>query len=121
MLNFNNLTDIKEGWLPDNLPEKNIDEKKEEKVKCTDPLLKRKRGRPKKVDIFKNEISKDDEIQIILQERDTLLQTDIIVEEDMHYDFCGICEGEGKLICCETCSSAYHFECLGYDKVIVSL
>jgi hypothetical protein len=121
MLNFNNLNDINEGWLPDNLPEKNFDEKKEEKVKCTDPLLKRKRGRPKKVDIFKNEISKDDDLQIILQERDTLLQTDVIVEEDMHYDFCGICEGEGKLICCETCSSAYHFECLGYDKVIIIL
>jgi hypothetical protein len=36
----------------------------------------------------------------------------------MHYDFCGKCGDAGKLICCETCSSAYHFECLGYEKVI---
>ncbi len=35
----------------------------------------------------------------------------------MHYDFCGKCEETGKLICCETCSSAYHYECLGYDRV----
>jgi hypothetical protein len=35
----------------------------------------------------------------------------------MHYDFCGKCKEPGKLICCETCSSAYHFECLGYEKV----
>jgi hypothetical protein len=34
----------------------------------------------------------------------------------LHFDFCGKCEEPGKLICCETCSSAYHFECLGYDR-----
>lgn len=39
----------------------------------------------------------------------------------MHYDFCGKCQDPGKLICCETCSSAYHFECLGYEKVSIYL
>ena len=59
MLNYNNLIDIKEGWLPDNLPDKNVEEKKEEKVKSDDPLLKRKRGRPKKMEIFRNEPTKE--------------------------------------------------------------
>jgi hypothetical protein len=36
----------------------------------------------------------------------------------LHFDFCGKCELEtGKLICCETCSSAYHFYCIGYEKI----
>ena len=58
-----------------------------------------------------------EENYITVIERDNLMKTDIISEEDLHYDFCGKCDDEGKLICCETCSSAYHFECLGYDKV----
>jgi hypothetical protein len=46
-----------------------------------------------------------------------LLKNDIIIDDDLlHYDFCGKCYDAGKLICCETCSSAFHFECLGYDK-----
>jgi hypothetical protein len=116
MLNFNNLTDIKEGYLPDNLPDKNTEEKKEEKIKPIDANLKRKRGRPKKVEIFKNEIKLENEIEIALIDRDDILRNDIIGESDLHYDFCGKCEEPGKLICCETCSSAYHFECLGYDR-----
>ena len=64
MLNFNQLSDIKEGWLPDNLPDKNVEEKKEEKIKPVDSNLKRKRGRPKKIEIFKNDIKLDNEIQI---------------------------------------------------------
>ena len=57
MLNFNNLVDIKEGWLPENIPEKNIEEPKKEEIKKLEGenLIKRKRGRPKKIDIFKNE------------------------------------------------------------------
>jgi hypothetical protein len=125
MLNFNNLTDIKEGWLPDNLPDKNIEEKKDEKLKPVDSSLKRKRGRPKKIEIFKNDIKlSENEIQIALSDRDDILRNDIgiiiylnlVGESDLHYDFCGKCEEPGKLICCETCSSAYHFDCLGYDR-----
>jgi hypothetical protein len=59
MLNFNNLTEIKEGWLPDNLPDKHLEEKKEDKIKPLDSVIKRKRGRPKKVEIFKQDTSKE--------------------------------------------------------------
>lgn len=59
MLNFNNLTDIKEGWLPDNLPDENVEEKKEEKIIPTDDNLRRKRGRPKKMEIFKADIERE--------------------------------------------------------------
>jgi ribosomal protein L40E len=117
MLNFNQLIDVKEGWISDTLPDRNFEEKKEEKFKLMDPSLKRKRGRPKKMEIFKTDISKIDENYITLLERDNLMKSDLICEEDLHYDFCGKCDDEGKLICCETCSSAFHFECLGYDKV----
>ncbi len=116
MLNFNNLTDIKDGWLPDNLPEVNIEEIKEEKIKQLDPLLKRKRGRPKKIEIFKSDLIKGEEVMISISERDILMKTDLTSPDDMHYDFCGRCSEFGKLICCETCSSAYHYECLGYEK-----
>lgn len=60
MLNFNNLVDVKEGWLPENLPEKKIEEPKKEEVKKTegDNMIKKKRGRPKKIEIFKNDNSK---------------------------------------------------------------
>ena len=115
MLNFNQLNDIKEGWLPDTIPEKNMEEKKEDKIKNSE--IKRKRGRPKKMEIFKNDMLKLDEVQITLQDRDKLFQTDLLQDDELlHYDFCGKCFDVGKLICCETCSSAYHYECLGYDK-----
>ena len=45
-----------------------------------------------------------------------LLLLTLVGETDLHYDFCGKCNQPGRLICCETCSSAYHFECLGYDR-----
>ena len=47
------------------------------------------------------------------------MRTDIKMDNDLlHFDFCGKCELEtGKLICCETCSSAYHFYCIGYEKI----
>jgi hypothetical protein len=60
ILNFNQLDDIKEGWLPDNLPDVIVEEKKEEPVRPVDNNLKRKRGRPKKVEIFKNDINKEE-------------------------------------------------------------
>ncbi len=56
MLNFNNLVDIKEGWLPDNLPDVNIEEKKEEKILLLDDNFRRRRGRPKKIEIFKADL-----------------------------------------------------------------
>lgn len=88
-----------------------------------DAFAKRKRGRPKKIEIFRDNKkpnqfgSEENEQQIILANRDMLLKNDIIIDDDLlHYDFCGKCYDAGKLICCETCSSAFHFECLGYDK-----
>ena len=56
-MNFNNLVDIKEGWLPENIPDKKIEEPKKEEAKKVegDFLIKRKRGRPKKIEIFKND------------------------------------------------------------------
>lgn len=38
--------------------------------------------------------------------------------EDYNMDYCGVCETPGTLICCETCPSAYHIECLGFERVI---
>lgn len=57
------------------------------------------------------------DLQITLEDRSKIFKLGIY-NSDMHYDFCGKCEEIGKLICCETCSSAYHYECLGYEKVI---
>lgn len=59
LLNFNNLTDIKQGWLPDNLPDVNIEEKKEEKFISIDDNFRKRRGRPKKMEIFKADMEKD--------------------------------------------------------------
>lgn len=35
---------------------------------------------------------------------------------DFNADVCGICEQPGKLICCDDCPSAFHADCLGYEK-----
>jgi hypothetical protein len=77
ILNFNQLNDIKEGWLPDTLPDKNVEEKKEEKIKPADSSLKRKRGRPKKIEIFKNDFKIENEIQITAEERESIIRNDI--------------------------------------------
>ena len=94
--------------------------KKEENE--TDNLLtRRKRGRPRKIEIFKDEVKylnkEYNNIEIIPSERNNLLIHDIILDNELlHYDFCGECGGLGKLICCETCPTAYHYECVGYDR-----
>lgn len=59
MLNYNNLTDIKEGWLPDNLPDVNVEEKKDEKILPLDENFRKRRGRPKKMEIFKADLDKE--------------------------------------------------------------
>ncbi len=59
MLNYNLLVDIKEGWLPDNLPEFNIEEKKEEKIVAVDDNYRKRRGRPKKMEIFKSDLERE--------------------------------------------------------------
>jgi len=146
MLNYNDLpNEIREGWLPENdVNLKYINKPNIKKVKIYDNItknkdneeeeinindnqkenkLKRKRGRPKKQEIFRtmsknfNNGKEYNEIQIIMSERVNLLKSDIKIEDDLlHYDFCGQCGDVGKLICCETCSSAYHYQCIGYDK-----
>ncbi len=58
MLNYNSLSDIKEGWLPDNLPSVNIEEKKEENILPLDENFRKRRGRPKKMEIFKADLEK---------------------------------------------------------------
>lgn len=144
MLNYNDLEN-KEGWLPENdvnykttttkIKQKVYDniakntminnDDIDDDINCgsNDNLTKRKRGRPKKIEIFRenskaqNGAGDSNEPFIVLCDRVNLFKNDIIIEDDLlHYDFCGRCFEEGKLICCETCSAAYHFECLGYDK-----
>ena len=86
-------------------------------------LTRRRRGRPKKIDIFKEEaksqIKEINTVEILPSERIQLLMSDIIQENNelLHFDFCGECGGQGKLICCETCPTSYHFDCVGYDRV----
>ena len=82
-------------------------------------LTRRKRGRPRKIEIFKDEVKylnkENNNIEIIPSERNNLFIQDIILDNELlHYDFCGECGGLGKLICCETCPTAYHYECVGY-------
>ena len=85
---------------------------------------KRTRGRPKKIEIFREKPLTSNSIidlipNIIFSNRTLLMKTDIKMDNDLlHFDFCGKCELEtGKLICCETCSSAYHYYCIGYEKI----
>ena len=85
---------------------------------------KRTRGRPKKIEIFREKPQTSNSFidnipNIIFSNRTLLMRTDIKMDNDLlHFDFCGKCELEtGKLICCETCSSAYHFYCIGYEKI----
>jgi hypothetical protein len=86
-------------------------------------LTRRKRGRPKKIDIFKEEAKSQNKeintVEILPSDRINLLISDIILENNelLHFDFCGECGGQGKLICCETCPTSYHPECVGYDRV----
>ena len=97
-------------------------QKKYDEMDPDNMLTRRKRGRPKKMDIFKEKIDQDKEIntvEILPSERSQLLKSDIIQEngEILHFDFCGVCGGQGKLICCETCPTSNHPECVGYDRV----
>lgn len=36
---------------------------------------------------------------------------------DVHIDYCYECKKGGDLLCCETCTAAYHVECVGLDEV----
>ena len=98
-----------------------INPKKIEEIENDNLLSRRKRGRPKKIEIFKDEAKylnkENNSVEIIPSERNKLFIQDLISENEfLHYDFCGECGGLGKLICCETCPTAYHYECVGYDK-----
>lgn len=119
MLNFNQLKDIIEGSLPENETEDIDDDeimmklevKKEEEAK----LLNRKRGRPKKLEIFKAGAN-EEEGGVKLTDRIKLFNNVLCPPPFKHFDFCGKCFKEGKLVCCESCSSSYHYDCLHYDK-----
>ena len=97
-----------------------INPKKIEENENDNLLMRKKRGRPRKMEIFKEEaknLNKEYNIEIIPSERNKLLIDDIILDNELiHFDFCGECGGFGKLICCETCPTAYHYECVGYDR-----
>ena len=95
--------------------------KKIDEIETDNIFTRRKRGRPKKIEIFKDEakyLNKEiNNIDIVPSERNKLFMQDIISEDELlHFDFCGECGGLGKLICCETCPTAYHYECVGYDR-----
>lgn len=34
------------------------------------------------------------------------------VFQDVHDDFCGVCNQSGQLLLCDTCSKVYHLQCL---------
>ena len=120
----NNINDeddeIIETMMINNTP--GTSQKKYDEMDPDNLLTRRKRGRPKKMDIFKEKVNPDNEdntVEILPSERKQLLISDIILEngELLHFDFCGVCGGQGKLICCETCPTSNHPECVGYDRV----
>lgn len=148
MLNFNDL-DCKEGYLPDNYfknlydrllkrtvvkkfnvtmnvkdskVSKNTtkgDEKNEDKNENNE-MLQKKRGRPRKYSIFReDDDNQPQEKGINLDDRNKLWEFEISPYPTMHYAFCGKCKlppNEDRLLLCETCSSSYHHSCLNYEK-----
>ena len=126
---------IYDNIVRNNIPSENEDEiietmmiasggantaKKNDENEVDNLLMRKRRGRPRKMEIFKEEaknLNKEYNIEIIPSERNKLLIEDIILDNELiHFDFCGECGGFGKLICCETCPTAYHYECVGYDR-----
>lgn len=83
-------------------------------------LLGRKRGRPKKLEIFKSNVlenNKEEEIiGIKLEDKIKILLKEINPAPYKHYEFCGKCKADGKLLYCESCSSSYHYDCLYYER-----
>lgn len=104
-------------------------------------LIARKRGRPRKLEIFKA----DDEAivkGVLVNDRLKLFENKEHPLPTAHYDFCGKCFGakddnnnyykdennsydydnynnprnKGRFLRCESCASSYHYECLNYDK-----
>ncbi|CDW79536.1 dna binding and zinc-finger domain-containing protein [Stylonychia lemnae] len=101
-----------------------------EKEEVIQSLIK-KRGRPKKFDLTYEDmlnVDKWDDSKLVFQTGLVGLQG--AQEEDNenggtgngkktydgNADVCGICLNPGKLICCDDCPSAFHSECLGYEK-----
>ncbi|KAL7481688.1 hypothetical protein ACHAW6_007364 [Cyclotella cf. meneghiniana] len=39
------------------------------------------------------------------------------MQESRNQSKCAICEGGGELLCCDTCSNAYHLKCLGFSDM----
>lgn len=34
----------------------------------------------------------------------------------LNVDFCNLCPDNGKLVCCDTCPHAFHYDCIGYEE-----
>lgn len=118
-LNFNDLKDCVEGYLPEDYIEEvheedNIKNEKPDKEKIK--VLGRKRGRPKKQEIFKANELEEEEVGVKMEDREKLYDNSLCPAPYKHFDFCGKCYKSGKLLSCESCSSSYHYECLKYDK-----
>lgn len=38
------------------------------------------------------------------------------VSKSINTDWCGICNDSGSLVCCESCPSSFHYDCIGYEE-----
>lgn len=103
-LNFNDLKGMVEGYLPENYYNKckeskvkvssntevNVTDKTKEKGHASLHLI-RKRGRPKKIDIFKAEDEEDVVRGVAVEDRLSLYLNKINPPPFFHYTFCGKC------------------------------
>eukprot|EP00735_Rhodelphis_limneticus_P006195 TRINITY_DN18569_c0_g1::TRINITY_DN18569_c0_g1_i1::g.1086::m.1086 TRINITY_DN18569_c0_g1::TRINITY_DN18569_c0_g1_i1::g.1086 ORF type:complete len:463 (-),score=95.73,sp/Q8NA19/LMBL4_HUMAN/36.81/4e-14,sp/Q8NA19/LMBL4_HUMAN/31.58/2e-08,sp/Q8NA19/LMBL4_HUMAN/39.51/1e-06,MBT/PF02820.13/1.2e-13,PHD/PF00628.24/4.3e-08,PHD/PF00628.24/1.1e+04,PHD_2/PF13831.1/0.00097,DUF3789/PF12664.2/0.29,Mito_fiss_reg/PF05308.6/3.1e+02,Mito_fiss_reg/PF05308.6/0.76 TRINITY_DN18569_c0_g1_i1:9-1397(-) len=73
--------------------------------KSTQPRETRKKGKAKKGKKGKGKAD-DKPKQVLIEEW-----------EDVHDSVCGECEEGGELICCDTCTRAYHIECIQLKEI----
>ena len=138
-LNYNELKDWNYGFLPENyyknlvlkcqapknlfksfktIKSSNKEEEEEEETDSKDQNIPRRRGRPRKLDIFEQE---QQEKGISKKDRESLFNNTFNPPPTLNYDFCGKCllpkHKDFNLLKCESCSSSYHFTCLNYEKI----